>query len=106
MYYYHPQIPFRERETCPHWIDYEILDALPENLKQKYINQFFPPHFVMVPHGDKYVPKLQCLANHHDCMHKNIVDCTEHYPKTMQWMNGYHKETLCYREGVYVREMD
>lgn len=105
-YIYHPEIAFRHRETCPHWINYEILDALPEPLKQKYINQFSPAQFVMALENGKYVPKLRCLASHHDCMHKNIVDCSEHYPKTMEEMNKDFKETLSYREGVYVNEMD
>jgi hypothetical protein len=70
------------RETCHHWIDYEILDALQEELKQKYIDQFEIPTLIYRSEEKKF--SIECKSNHLDAMCYMRCDCSEYYPKTLK----------------------
>lgn len=74
------------RETCHHWIDYEIYDALPEDLKNKYISQFPLPQVALnkLPEDKEYALSILCKANHKDKPYQNIVNCKECYKKTLK----------------------
>ena len=97
-----PEIYMRERtkvsvidhrETCHHFINYEIYDSLNEELKEKYIDQFKPFELVMCPSDSEEVKlKIICFANHHDCMSKFRVDCSESYKETLNSLRSDLKE--------------
>ena len=73
------------RETCPHWIDYQVYDSVPEEVKKIYIDQFDQPRFYMVrsPGKDDFKNRIICRANHKDDICKVTCDCTSHYEKTL-----------------------
>jgi hypothetical protein len=81
------------RETCRHWIDYEIYDSLNEELKERYLNQFPIPMFISCKKSDekKFSWRVHCKANHKDMQHQCIVDCCEFYPKTIKHMKKITK---------------
>lgn len=74
----------KKRETCHHWIDFEIYDALPDNLKQKYIEQFQVPRVIYFPFGTQSKWKMECKANHLDDLRRFTIDCTKCYKKTIK----------------------
>lgn len=71
------------RETCEHFIDYEILDALPtEELKEKYILQLINFEVIIRPQTDSKEASI-----HIYCFEKllhNKKDCSACYEKTLQ----------------------
>lgn len=73
------------RETCPHWIDFEIYDSLDDRLKKVYLEQFKFPEFSYMPNAKENVKfAMRCRANHNDLPSKNYCDCSEHYKKTIE----------------------
>lgn len=72
------------RETCSHFIDYEIYDSLTDRLKEKYVKQFPVPQFIYY-HNDKKLG-VRCQDNHNDLPQFNSCDCTEFYKKTLKNM--------------------
>jgi len=70
------------RETCKHFINYEIYDALPQSLKDTYIEQFPCPDFCFNPAFTK--SSVLCRANHKDNPSVCTCDCTEHYALTLE----------------------
>jgi hypothetical protein len=74
------------RETCHHWIDYEIYDCLSSGLKSKYIEQFDMPRIVHAKSKDeeKFKLKILCRANNKDKSLIMICDCSKKYKKTLK----------------------
>jgi hypothetical protein len=72
----------KNRETCRHWIDYEIYDYLTDELKEKYLGQFEVPQFAVIPSEKKYT--VCCKANKYDSLGLYRCDCTKKYPKTLK----------------------
>jgi hypothetical protein len=68
------------RETCPHWIDYEILDALPDHLKERYIDRFKLPEICISP--PNVTVKIKCPGESGYGFDRH--DCSNHYPKSCE----------------------
>ncbi len=88
------EIALKNRETCHHWIDYEIYDALDERLKQKYIESvgeielYFRPEYLL----EKAHIGVRCRANNKDEYHISTCDCSENYKKTCNEILTHIKE--------------
>jgi hypothetical protein len=72
-------------ETCNHWIDYEIYDILPYNLKIKYLDQFPKPIIIFKPNDENKI-EVRCLANHKDNPAMCRCDCSASYTETIREM--------------------
>ena len=72
------------RETCRHGVDYDIYDSLNNELKIKYAKQFHH-QIVVVKDGEL---SLRCKANHLDKISDCWCDCSENYPKTIEYLSS------------------
>jgi|ERR1700754_8067 len=72
------------RETCHHWIDFEIYDSLSEDLQKKYLEQFDLPSFILRFEDKKM--RVNCRTNHLDSPSQYSCDCSEKYPKTLKFI--------------------
>lgn len=91
----HPEIYFcireqvkskalEKRETCHHWINFEIYDYLSKDLKQKYLDQFDLPNFIYDFNERKM--SGMCRANHLDSPSECRCDCSDKYPATLKFI--------------------
>ena len=77
------KIVLENRETCHHWIDYEIYDALNAELQKKYVDQFdFPNLFVGLTESRE--DHVWCKANHKDRYEFCMKDCSSNYSKSLE----------------------
>lgn len=76
----------KNKETCPHWIDYEIYEYLPEGLAEKYLEQFdFPTICLSKGHGQEdFSRKALCKAKDRDPKGTVTIDCSCCYPRTLE----------------------
>ena|ERR1700754_302684 len=72
------------RETCHHWINFEIYDSLSEDLQLKYLEQFDLPSFILRFGEIQLV--VSCRANHLDSPSACRCDCSEKYPQTLKFI--------------------
>jgi len=84
------QIFLENRETCHHWINFEIYDALNDSLKEIYVDQFTIPRLSWWQNGEKI--EVICKANHLDNLNLAVCKCTEQYPKSGEEIKKILKE--------------
>ncbi len=75
----------KNKETCPHWIDYEIYESLPEGLAEKYLEQFdFPTICISKGSGESsFSTKILCKPRDRDPPQVCSIDCSACYPVTL-----------------------
>lgn len=66
-------------EACNHWINPEVLEALPDRLKQVYVNSCYRPVLHWEPFDNaEWEMRIKCVPyNSTDC------ECTKKFDKTM-----------------------
>ncbi len=82
------------RETCEHFIDYEILDSLPtDELKEKYMLQLINFEVIIRPQTDSKEATIQICC--FEKLRHNKKDCSACYEKTIKDLrdefNGFCK---------------
>lgn len=93
------QTALENKETCHHWIDYEIYQKLTKLLKIKYIKQFETPQLLyQPPFADQpETINIRCRCNHLDSYNNNNMTlCTEFYPKTIEQLKERFKNRIIF----------
>lgn len=77
-------LAMKNRETCHHWIDYEIYESLSDALKEKYLNSFNEHKICWTPPCLDKSSKInvKCKSNDKDRISEYFHECTECYTKT------------------------
>lgn len=78
----------RNRETCEHWVDYEIYDALPDHLKERYVSKLKFPSIYVTCNSSKNDCKvlIECKVDPLKNGGKLRCDCAANYPKTAEYL--------------------
>lgn len=75
------------KETCHHWIDYQIFEALPFELRKRYVDQFDIPVVTKARFSNEEDLKVvvRCRANYKDPLNYglNACGCENNYKQTI-----------------------
>jgi hypothetical protein len=78
-------IILEQRETCEHFINYEIYDLLTKRLQKIYLEKFDTPEVIYGAHDNKLF--MKCRGKYY-----HTYDCSECYKKTIEEL----KKTMNY----------
>lgn len=78
------------KETCHHWIDFEIYEELSEYGKKKYLDNLEVP-FIGWEINNPIKFTIMCRANKKDDLCCGTCDCTKKYKKTIKDLKKIYK---------------
>jgi len=83
-------------EACPHWIDYDIYELLPDNLRKDYVNQFKIPSVIFRPFDKKVM--VECKMNPKEFPYKIKSECSRFYPNSTKLFLESFCEMKCFSD--------
>jgi ferredoxin len=75
-------------ETCRHWLDFDIYDYLPPELKDRYFNQCNLPEVIYRAIDDSWC--VRCKP----CDLDLAISCTHTFPKIAETIKKNHEDEI------------